>query len=111
MAIGYDGFIERFPEYRDGVDRRLVEAKLAEARLQVNVTVWGTKADLGIGYLAAHLLSASPGGQHARLIPANAKPVRGEALTTYEREYLRLMRTVAHGFRVTGKNVTTVTEV
>ena len=106
MAIGYDEFVIRFPEFVEGVTRELVEAKLTEARLGINTATWGDKADLGIGYLAAHLLSMAITGHPARLIPDNAKPERGDALTTYEREYKRNMRLVAHGFRVTGPNVT-----
>ena len=53
---------------------------------------------LAVGYMAAHLLSSSPMGQHARLVPTNAKATRAEALTTYERQYRAIQATVVSGF-------------
>lgn len=107
MALDVTSFLARFPEFkRAPLD--LIESKITEAELQIDSAVWNTKTDLGAGYLAAHLLALSPFGQHARLVPANMKPTRGEALTTYEREYKRLVKIVASGFRVTGPDQTTV---
>jgi len=80
----------------------LVEAKIAEAVLQVDDGVWGDKTDLGVSYLACHLLSMSSFGQHTRLQPASAKVGRTDAITTYEREYQRIKSTVASGYRVVG---------
>ncbi len=101
MAIGVTEFLKRFPEFRR-TDHDLIEAKLAEAAIEIDSGIWGDKYDLGLGYLAAHLLSLAPSGQHARLVPPNAKAERGDALTTYERQYKRLVLKVSHGFRVTG---------
>jgi hypothetical protein len=98
MAVTFSSFVEAFPEFRKS-SKTLVEAKLAEARLQIDPVVWRTKTDLGVSYLAAHLISISPQGQFARLIPKNAKPTRDDALTTYEREYRRLVRSVTSGYR------------
>jgi len=100
MAIGVSEFLVRFPEFRNA-DHSLIDAKLIEARAQIGASVWGDLYDQGVGYLAAHLLSVAPTGQHARLIPASAKASRDDSLTTYEREYKRLVLVVAHGFRVT----------
>jgi hypothetical protein len=105
VAVDFTSFVVAFPAFRN-TDRPRVEVKIAEAKRQVDEAVWGELTDDGVGYLAAHLLAIMPGGEHARLIPRNAKPVRGEALTTYEREYKRLMRQVASGFRVTGPDQT-----
>lgn len=102
MALDADGFRLRFPEF-DRTPTELVDAKLAEAELEIDRTVWGTKADLGVGYLAAHLLSIAPTGQHARLVPRNAKATREDALTTYERQYKRLLKMVSSGFRIVGE--------
>lgn len=103
MAHDFTSFTKAFPAFQR-TDRDVVEAKIAEATRGIDAAVWGDLADDGIGYLAAHKLAMMPGGEHARLIPANAKPIRGEALTTYEREYKRLMRSVTSGFRVTGED-------
>lgn len=101
MALDFDAFVARFPEFKRA-SKAQVEAKIAEAELQVDACVWGAKYDLGLGYLTAHLLSLSPEGRAARLVPANAKATREDALTTYERVYQRLVRTVASGARVVG---------
>lgn len=101
MAVNYETFIEGFPEFAE-VEKPYVERKIAEATRQVDTAVWRDKADDGISYLAAHLLALSPFGQNARLVPPNAKATRDEALTTYEREYQRMVRMVASGFRVVG---------
>ncbi len=105
MAVDYSSFVKAFPAFKK-TSRDLVEAKIAEASREVDAVVWGELADDGIGYLAAHLMSMAPGGEHARLVPRNAKVVRGEALTTYERHYKRLVKMVASGFRVTGADQT-----
>ena len=106
MAVNFTTFVAAFPAFRR-TDREVVEIKIAEAVLQVDAAVWGAKADMGVGYLTAHLLAMMPVGEHARLVPKNAKAVRGEALTTYERQYKALVRQVASGFRVTGPDQTT----
>lgn len=105
MAVDHTTFVAAFPAFKKTA-RETVEVKIAEAERQIDRAVWGELADDGIGYLAAHLLAMMPGGEHARLIPRNAKPVRGEALTTYERQYKRLVKMVASGFRVTGRDQT-----
>lgn len=101
MAVDFDSFIGAFPEFRR-VEKGLVDAKLAEARLQVDASVWGSKADLGVSYLAAHLIALSPFGQHARLVPPTAKATREDVLTTYERQFEAMKRQVTSGFRVVG---------
>lgn len=101
MAIDSSSFLTDFPEF-DSTPVKDINAKIAQAELQVDAKIWGTKADLGVGYLTAHLLAMSSNGQFARLVPAKMKATREDALTTYEREYKRIMRMVASGFRVTG---------
>ncbi len=101
MAVDFSTFVEGFPEFGEA-PVSLVNAKLAEARLQVDAEVFGDKTDLAVTYLAAHLLSMSSFGQHSRLVPPNSKATREDALTTYEREFRRLVRSVTSGFRVVG---------
>lgn len=101
MAVSYETFVEGFPEFAKA-PKTLVDRKIVEASRLVDREVWRDKADDGISYLAAHLLSMSPFGQHARLVPPNSKVTREDALTTYERQYLALRRMVASGFRVVG---------
>ncbi|MCK6585954.1 MAG: DUF4054 domain-containing protein [Polyangiaceae bacterium] len=92
MALDRATFRARFPEFNTA-DDAYVDAKLAEALLQIDASVWGTKADLGQGYLAAHLLAVSPFGQQARL---SSK----EGETTYHKVWASLRNSVASGFRV-----------
>ncbi len=99
MAVGFSSFVKAFPEFAE-TSKTLVEAKLAEARRRIDPEVWRTKTDDGVSYLAAHLIAMSPQGQHARLVPKNAKVTREDALTTYEREYQAMKREVTSGFRV-----------
>lgn len=101
MTVTFDSFVGGFPEFK-GTPKTLVEAKIAEAKLMVDAEVFRGKTDLGVSYMTAHLLSFSAHGQHARLQPKNAKVTREDALTTYERMFRRIQRTVTSGFRVTG---------
>lgn len=86
-----------FPEF-NGVPDAMVTGWLAQAATSIDVNIWGTKADLGQAYLAAHYLATSPFGQNARM-----KQVAGIATdpTTYMTNYKRLQREVSTGFRVT----------
>ncbi len=82
----------QFPEM-NGVSDGLVQAMLDAALLEIDVDLWGAKADQGQAYLASHKLATSPFGQNARMV---AK----DGTTTYERNYMKLVRQVSSGFRV-----------
>ncbi len=88
-------FLVSFPEFADGSAPQLalIQAKLDEAELQIDVHVWGTRTNLGHGYLTAHLLAMSPMGNTAKLVKNDS--------TTYEQHYNRLLRVVAAGIRST----------
>lgn len=62
MAVDLAGFRTRFPEFVLGTygDAR-VQLALDDAALQINVGLWGNKAELGQYYLAAHALSFDTG--------------------------------------------------
>ncbi len=89
----YDTFVVSFEEFSE-TDRPNVQAKLDEAALDIDQTVWGTRATKGHGYLTAHLLAMSPMGNAAKLV---AK----DGTTTYETHYKRLLRIVTAGIRST----------
>ena len=95
MAVTLPRFRNTFSEFRDTEDSE-IEAKLALAALEVNADVWGTRADAGVLYMAAHLVSLAPAGQNAKLKPENA------AKTVYLMHFKRMQRAVAYGFRVAG---------
>ncbi len=93
MAVKVRKFKAEFPEFR-ATDDALIQAKLNQAARRIHAPVWGDMADDGVMFLAAHLVSISPTGEHARLKP-------GEE-TQYEKEWNRMKREVTTGFRVTG---------
>ena len=67
MALTRDTFLLKFPEFTP-TPALTVAAHLADALLQIDAAIWGTKADIAQGYLAAHFLTLSPTGQNARMI-------------------------------------------
>lgn len=91
------GFRVQFPEF-NGVSDALVNAMLAAALLEIDIIIWGPKADQGQGYLAAHKLASSPFGQNARL---QTGAMGKDGLTTYWHTYYQLVRQVSSGYRVT----------
>lgn len=63
MSWTADTFLTQYPSFAEIYGARedgVVAAKLAEAALVVDAAVWGAKADLGVGLMAAHLLSLQP---------------------------------------------------
>jgi hypothetical protein len=100
VALTVDAFKESFPEF-ETTAAGLIKVKLAEALLSIGVDVWRDRADLGQGYLAAHLITLSPKGQNARMIVKN--PQGGDQpVTTYWGHYKRLQREVTRGATVAG---------
>ncbi len=94
MAVTVARFKLTFSEFRKTADAE-IEAKLALARLEVNTTVWGAKADSGVLYLTAHKVEMAPAGENAKLVPKDGS-------TIYLKEYRRLMRQVSFGLRTAG---------
>lgn len=66
MALDFDTFTERHPEFAD-TDPTLVESVLAQALRRLNLTVWGSKADDGQALLAASILINHPAAECVRL--------------------------------------------
>lgn len=92
MTMTVSQFLVVQPEFA-GVDTTLLQAELDAAALEIDVIVWGPKADQGQRYLAAHKLALSPFGQGVRLV---AK----DGTTTYWTHYERLRKQVSSGSRV-----------
>ena len=88
-------FIVQFPEFNQ-TDAGIVGAALARASRWVDPTIWGTVADDGIAYLAAHFLSSSPFGSNTKLAPKTTGSTFGG--TTYGQQFEELRMTVAGGF-------------
>lgn len=94
MAVTPTNLGEHFPEFASVVanDPAFVTKKIEEATRRVSAEIWDPHGltDDGIRYLTAHLIAMSPLGEQAKLDPK-------DGLTTYEREYQRLVRVVATG--------------
>ena len=91
MSVTVHRFRLAFPEFKRTPEATIKE-KIRSAALRVNASIWGDKADDGIMWLTAHLLSVAPMGEQARLKLEN----RG---TMYGVEYKKMVRevTFAHG--------------
>lgn len=92
MPVDLLTFKASHPEFSE-VDDELISAKIAEAELEVDPDVWRNKADVGVMLTAAHKLAISPYGQQARQTNDNGD-------TTYMKELRRVLRQVAHGYRL-----------
>ena len=95
MAVTVESFKQFFEEYRK-TENATVQAKLTQAVLQINSSVWGDKTDLGTLYLTAHMLALAPAGQNMKLEPENA------GKTVYWFEYTMIRSQVTYGFRTAG---------
>lgn len=74
-------FTTRFPEFV-AVDPARIQTYLDDAALSVNASLWGNKADLGIAYLAAHLLTLDNRGGNGA-----SGPVTSEKVGDLQRNY------------------------
>lgn len=90
MAVDATSLVARFPEFAPAVTSYpdMVDACIADAELMIDRVVWGTKADMGVTYYAAHLIAINPIGEFARL------DKRGEK-TTYLLMYEATKKTLA----------------
>ena len=88
-------FRSAVPEFQTAGDT-LVQSRLDQAALRMDLGVWGTRFDEGHGLLAAHLLALSPYGQMARMVSE-------KGATTYGTQFDTLTRIVAGlAYRVIG---------
>jgi len=92
LAVTYATFLVRFPEFAQA-PQTLVEASLADAELMVDRDVYGAKADMAVGFYAAHLVATNPLGEMARLDKKSDR-------TTYLVHFERVRRSIGTGFRV-----------
>jgi len=92
MAVSVESFLESHPEFTPA-GASLIGEKLAEAALEVDVALWGVRADTGIKLTAAHLLAVSPFGQQARLVSKDGS-------TTYSTRLIDLRKLAAAGIRL-----------
>lgn len=85
-----------FPEFASVSDAR-IQLFIDQASLSVNASVWGNKADFGIQYLTAHLITvANRGGSGA------AGPITSEKVGDLQRSYANNVSASAHELGSTG---------
>jgi hypothetical protein len=101
VAVSYDSFLARFPEFKPGGNTQqqtdaaaVIVTELTRAAGHVNSAVWGDQADDGVAYLAAHRIAIRPGGFFARI------PVGKDGTTTYGKEFDRMRSMLLVGDRV-----------
>lgn len=94
MAVSYNDFITRFPDF-SSADAAVVLIELTNAARMVNTDQMAEQSDDAIGLLAAHRMALRPGGEFARL-----KTQDGLSHTTYGDQYAEMMMHVLPGDRV-----------
>ena len=92
MAVSVGQFLVDYPEF-EGIPQKMITAKIAMATLQVNSSVWGSKATDAIKVLAAHFLALSPLGEQSKLKHENRGTIYGDTFNMMKRQ-------VTSGFRV-----------
>lgn len=100
MAVTVQSFLIRFPEFK-GVPAEQVQDAMADAVLEIDTDVWGSKADIGVKLLTAHFLAMSPYGQNVRMTIPGTRNGRTEPTTTYWTFFKKVQNQVTSGFRVT----------
>lgn len=94
MAVTYDNFVARFPEFA-AAPAEVVQIEIANAARMVNPTMFVEQTDDAVGLLAAHRMAIHPEGEFARL-----KSKDGISRTTYGDQYQAMTRNVMPGDRV-----------
>ena len=103
MAVSFSTLRTRFPQTFGDLaafpDSVLVDA-VAAANLRIDAVLWGTCADEGCLFLAAHLALIDPRGKSSGIGSASAGKVRivfdrSTAAETFRVEYERLQRGIA----------------
>lgn len=96
MAVTYNDFIARFPEFGPPAESSVVTIELANAANMVNADMFAQQTDDAIGLLAAHRMSLRPGGEFARMVLKGG----GVARTPYGDQYDAMQMNVMPGDRV-----------
>lgn len=96
MAVTYNDFIARFPEFGPPADATVVGIELVNAARMVNVLLFREQTDDAIGFLTAHRMALRPGGEFARMVIKGG----GVARTPYGDQYDVMQMNVMPGDRV-----------
>ncbi len=95
MAVTYNDFIARFPEFSPA-DAAVVAIELVNAARMVSTLLFREQDDDAIGLLTAHRMSLRPGGEFARMVIKGG----GVARTPYGDQYDAMQMNVMPGDRV-----------
>lgn len=95
MAVTESSLKTRFPEFNNATTA-LVEASISDAQSLVDSAWYGSKTDMAVTYLAAHLLAMNPLAELARLTFKES----GRITTAYEQLYKKVRRSIGAGCRV-----------
>lgn len=90
MAVNAAYMLAHFPDLPGVSSTTYVDAKLDEARLQVKESVWGDRWDLGVSYLAAHLILLQKSAQGSSISGSRtvvSGPVTSERVGDLSRSY------------------------
>jgi hypothetical protein len=95
MAVDVSALIARYPEFTATVTEYpdMVDACIAEAVSRISSAYFGTRADIAVKALAAHLITINPLGEMARIQMKDGS-------TLYFKEYQRIRNGISTGFRV-----------
>lgn len=97
MALDVPSFIARFPEFEEVSEvsegEAAIEQALSDAAHFVSQARWAGRYETGVMYKAAHLLSMTPFGEHARL--------KNEKQTSYGVVFREMLLTLPYRMLVT----------
>jgi hypothetical protein len=95
MAVTYENFLERFPEFIPHPSG-IVNGAIGEATADVGSGIFGNQTDRAIKHLAAHIIAIQL-AQMGIQIGATDGKVYGKGLeaTQYGQEFKRMLETVA----------------
>lgn len=95
MAVTYESFLERFPEFIPHPSG-IVNGALQEATNDASADVFGSQTDRAVKHLAAHIVAIQLAQMGVQIGATDGK-VYGKGLdaTQYGQEFKRMLETVA----------------
>jgi hypothetical protein len=94
MAVTYENFLQRFPEFTPHPSG-IVNGAISESALDVSADLFGDQTDRAVRFLAAHIIAIQL-AQMGIQIGATEGKVYGEGLdaTQYGQEFKRMLGTL-----------------
>jgi hypothetical protein len=100
MAVSYETFLDRFPEFTPH-PADIVDGAISEATADASADVFGDQTDRAVKHLAAHIIAIQL-AQMGIQVGATDGKVYGKGLeaTQYGQEFKRMLETVAGSFTI-----------